>query len=443
MNCTEVYRNALPPVSPKGPADRLATVRRFTFAEQNAKKFLSLPLYGLGSLASLLVPRSAARWVFGCGSGVGEGSLQLIELARAENPRLSVTWLARNTRDLDAAAALGIPAVLGSSARGLWLTLRAQVIVVTHGFGDVNRYGIRGGFVVQLWHGIPLKLIHLDSPATLRSAILPKSNAMRRLLRRMYRRAASAIRLIPAASEVSAARLRTAFGLPAERVVVTGDPRDDVLLRGTETERIAAARHTLHQLLPLAALPDSRVVLYAPTWREGDPDPALPTEAQWERIGAYLMATDSVLLIRPHPLGVGDYGRGTALSDRIQLLTQELRADVTALLPAVDVLITDYSSIAFDFALTGGMIAFLAPDQAAYTASRGLYRPYSEFSGGSEVTSWDALLDLLERCDSDPALTGRLRKHSAELRRQHHAFLDGRNTERVYVEIVTRLRGHE
>jgi CDP-glycerol glycerophosphotransferase (TagB/SpsB family) len=417
-------------------------VRRFTFAEQNAKKFLSLPLYGLGSLASLLVPRSAGRWVFGCGSGVGEGALQLIELVRAQNPRLKVTWLARTDLDRETASARGFDAVLTSSARGLWLTLRAQVVVVTHGFGDVNRYGIRGAFVVQLWHGIPLKLIHLDSPATLRSSILPRSKAMRWLLERMYRRAASAIRMMPAASELSARRLRTAFGLPADRVVVTGDPRDDVLLRGDAHQRTAAAKATLGDLLPAAPLEGARVVLYAPTLREGDPDPAVPTAAQWTLIGDYLAATNSVLLLRSHPLGIGEYAAGPASSDRIWMFGKQLRSDATELLAGVDVLITDYSSIAFDFALTGGSLFFLAPDRESYALSRGLYEPYPTFSGGREVTTWEDLIALMRRCDEDAELASAVRHHAAELADRHHAFRDGRNTERVYVDIIQRLKGH-
>ena len=43
--------------------------------------------------------------------------------------------------------------------RGWWATARAGVVVVTHGQGDVNRYATSGAFLVQLWHGIPLKRI--------------------------------------------------------------------------------------------------------------------------------------------------------------------------------------------------------------------------------------------------------------------------------------------
>ena len=412
-----------------------------TFAGANAKKILALPGYALGALASLLVPRRTDLWVFGSGPGVGEGSLALYRAVRRAEPGLSLLWLARDESDLAAAGRLGIPAVLKSSRQGLWATLRARVVVVSHGFGDANRYGLGGAFVVQLWHGIPLKLINLDSPATLRTRLLPDSALVRRALRLMYRTAAKSIDLLPAASEVSAIRLRSAFALPAGRVVVTGDPRDDVLLRGTAQSRRDAAHELLVAALGIAPT-GQRILLYAPTWRDGAVDPGVPTAEEWQRIATMLETSDSLLLVRPHPHGVGDYAAGFALSHRILLLGAAACVDVTPVLPAVDLLITDYSSIAFDFALTGGPIVFLAPDVAAYSASRGLYADYATFSGGTETSSWTELLGLIARADSDPATLAGLTAHAAQLATDHHAFRDGGNTARVYGQITTRLREH-
>lgn len=388
------------------------------------------------------MPRRGDLWVFGSGPGIGEGALALYRVAERAAPDRRLLWLARDETDLAAAAALGIPAVLKSSRRGLWATLRARVIVVTHGFGDANRYGIRGGFVVQLWHGIPLKRINLDSAETLRTRLLPDSTLVRRMLRVMYRTAARSIDIMPAASEISAVRLRSAFELPDRRVVVTGDPRDDVLLVGEDAQRSAAARALVADRLGLGPT-DSRILLYAPTWRDGDVDPGIPTAAEWAAIVALLESTDSLLLVRPHPHGVGDYAAGPRLSERVRMFDSRLCTDVTPALPAVDMLITDYSSIAYDFALTGRPIVFLAPDVAAYTASRGLYTPYSSFSGGSETASWAEALDLIERAGSAPATRKRLAEHSEQLAAAHHAYRDGRNTDRVYREITTRLKEHE
>ncbi len=413
------------------------TVTGSAFARGNAKKLLSLPWYGLGYLASVLMRRKSRLWVFGSGPGIGEGALELYRYARSADPGLTLVWLARDARDVSRAKTLGISAVPKSSIQGFWSTLRAETVVVTHGFGDANRFALPGAFIVQLWHGIPLKRIQLDSQVTTDVPILSGSALLRRLLTRMYRLSYAAIGLMPAASEASATRLRSAFGLPPERVVVTGDPRDDVLVRGTPAQRVATARRRLRDAL--GAEPTGRVLLYAPTWRDGATDPAVPTAEQWRRIEQYLTASDGTLLIRPHPLSAGDYTAGVRDSERIRLLTSEQETDITPLLPAMDLLITDYSSIAFDYALTGGPMTFLAADQSEYAATRGLYQPYHEFSGGTETASWDELLELLAAADATPELMQRLRRHSTELADQVHAYRDGRNTERVFDEMVRRL----
>ena len=113
-------------------------------------------------------------------------------------------WLTGSAREAADAAARGIPTAPKHSLRGFWLTARAGVVVVTHGFGDVNRYAVSGAFLVQLWHGIPLKRIGLDSPETLRSGILPSSLLVRAALGAMYRGATRRIDVLPAASHLCA-----------------------------------------------------------------------------------------------------------------------------------------------------------------------------------------------------------------------------------------------
>ncbi len=396
----------------------------FTFARGNAKKLLSLPLYALGRAASAFVRRRDGLWAFASGSGVGEGALELYRFAQAADPTLRLVWLARSRPELAEARRLGLTAATRSSWRGFRLTLRARVIVLTHGFGDANRFGTHGAFVVQLWHGIPLKKIQLDSPATF-SGFAPK------LTRALYRRSAKNIDLMPAASEISAARLRSAFDLPAGRVVITGDPRDDAVFRDQD-----AARAML--TLGIGQYSAKRVVLFAPTWRDGETDPSIPSTAEWARIASHLESTSSVLVVRPHPHSVGDYRSGASVSPRIQMLAASAQSDINPLLPAVDILITDYSSMAFDFALLGKPIVFLAPDAENYARTRGLYEPYSQFSGGSHVTTWDDVITLL----SDPTALSALSAHAALLAQTHHRFRDGRNTERLYSELRTRLKGN-
>jgi CDP-glycerol glycerophosphotransferase len=405
----------------------------FTFEAGNTRVLLRLPLYALGALAGLVVPRTDRIWVVGCGIGLGEGALPLYRLARDQlGPDVRLVWLATTQRELAAARAAGFDAVPKLSRAGLWLTLRARVLVVTHGAGDVNRYGTRGGFLVQLWHGIPLKKLHLDSPAVVRSARIGGALAGA-VLARGYRVAGARISLFPVASQRIAGRIASAFGVPGDRVVATGDPRDDVLLDGAPEERRARARAVLESAI--GPLPP-RVVLYAPTWRDGAADPAAPDDAIWTDIADWLERTDAALVVRIHPLGKGDYAAGPARSPRVKLLDAATLADVNPVLNCMDAIVTDYSSIAFDFALIDGPTVFLAPDVSEYVRARGLYEPYAQFSGGRHVDSWP---DVLTRLDAvlagDPATAA----HTRWLRDEHFDHLDAGATERVLTEIRNRL----
>jgi CDP-glycerol glycerophosphotransferase len=401
------------------------TQQGFTFAAGNASKVFALPRYLIGKLRARASSRDPHLWVFGSGSGLGEGALALYDAAA---PFYDCVWLASTIAEHDAAIARGMRSELKNSAAGYRLTLTAGVVVITHGFGDVNRFVTHGAVVVQLWHGIPLKHIQLDAAVTFRSGI----PGLGWLLRRAYRRSAAGISLLPAASETSAERLRTAFGIPASRIRVTGDPRDDVVITTTREDARALVERTTGPLAPT-------VYLYAPTWRDGEPDPAVPTADEWARIDTWLGARDATLVVRPHPHAVGDYATGVASTARVRLMPPGAVAEVNATLPAFDVLVTDYSSIAFDFALLGRPIAFLAPDAEHYARSRGLYEPYSRFSGNASVSTWDELLAALDSPDGRE----RSRLHAVHLASTHHAYRDGRNTVRVLAELRSRLKDPE
>jgi CDP-glycerol glycerophosphotransferase len=354
---------------------------------------------------------------------------------------LEPLWLTGSDREQREAAELGIPAIPKGGLRGWWATARAGVVVVTHGFGDVNRYATSGGprrapVLVQLWHGIPLKRIGLDSPATVQSAILPRFTAMQRLLGLLYRGQTRRISVLPAASDRSRARLESAFGLGVRQVLVTGEPRVDVLSAGDPATRRADAE--ARRDAAVGPIPEgSRVVLYAPTWRDGAPDPAVPTEAEWTRIVEVLERTDSVLLVRSHPLGEGEY-RPPVPTDRVRAIGSSVVADITPVLPAVDVLVTDYSSLAYDVGLLSMPVVYLAPDPVEYAASRGFYGTYAEVAGPDPAADWTAAAAQLEAVLTDDAEHARRSERSRALSARMHAHRDGRNTARVLAAILAR-----
>jgi CDP-glycerol glycerophosphotransferase (TagB/SpsB family) len=409
-------------------------VASFSFGAGNAQKLAAIPLYALGRIATLLIPRRRDTWVFGCGVGIADGALALWDVVSAHGH--PAVWLVGSATEARDAAARRIPHASRRSLRGFWLTARARVVVVTHGFGDVNRYAVSGAFVVQLWHGIPLKRIGLDSPETVRSRILPRSALLRRAIAGMYRSAMRRIDVLPAASHRVRGRLESAFALPDARVPVTGEPRVDVLSRGTADVRRSEARAAIERAVgPFGA---ARLVLYAPTWRDGAPDPAIPTAAQWAALIDVLNRRDAVLLVRSHPLGAGHYAPGST-TERVRDLGSDLVRDVTPLLPGLDALITDYSSLTFDAALVPLPVVYLAPDVAAYARTRGFYGSYAEVAGEAWATDWTAAAAQLDALLGDEDERARRIARAVGLSERVHAFRDGGNTERVYRAILAGL----
>jgi len=414
---------------------------RFTFSAGNARVLARAPLYAAGWLAAAIVPRSPNRWVYGSGIGLGEGALAIYDAAAARADGRDHLWLASSSAERDDARARGMRSTLKRGPGGLWATLRARVVVVTHGAGDVNRFGVRGATLVQLWHGIPLKRLHLDTAAALRLPLVGSLPGARRLMAALYRRAGREISLFPVASELVATRIRSAFGLPADRVVALGEPRDDVLTMGDAPTRRQDARARIEAAI--GPLSSGSLVLYAPTWRDGADDPAIPTADEWAAIARWCADRETTLLVRSHPLGAGSYAGGPALSERIRLIGCDRLADVTPILPALDAIVTDYSSIAFDGAIADVPSVFFAPDVATYLATRGLYMPYAEFTGGRHVTSWRATLDRLDRLrDARGDFARAVAAHTRWLRDEHVDHPHGGATERVLGAIDEILAGH-
>ena len=397
----------------------------FSFAAGNLRQLLAAPRYLAGGIRARWTPRDPGTWVIGSAFGVADGALAFAQAALAlpDPPRL--IWLAASPEEAAAARAAGFETLPRDGEAGLRATLGAGLVAVTHGFGDVNRYGVSGAVIVQLWHGAPLKKLHADSPAVVGAGTLGRIPGMPALMRWAYRRGSQRISLLPVSSPFFEPFLRSAFHL-TEQVRVLGEPRTDVLFTGSPDDLTAASRALLSR--HLGELGDRRVVLFAPTWRDGQPDPSIPTPAEWEAIDAFCERHDAVLVIRPHPLSVGAYRHG---SERVTLMPPTAQPESMPLLWGISALITDYSSMLIDYAVTGGPIVLLAPDLAVYQATRGLYVDYTDLSGGQWCSTWEQTLEVLDGLFSDPARAAAAAQRSRELAAQFHTFTDGRNADRV------------
>ena len=398
----------------------------YSFASGNLAKLRHIPRYLWGMLRSMTTRRDPLLWVIGSNFGLADGAWAFSQAASRLDPAPRIVWQVSTERQRAEAIAAGVAWVDRDEAAGFEAVLHAGVIAVTHGLGDVHRYGQRGAVIVQLWHGAPLKKLHADSPAVTTLGRLGRIPGLSALMRWLYRRGTSSISLFPTGAPCFVESLCSAFALTPNQVRVTGEPRADVLFTASQTERITAARALLAP--HLGAHTDARVVLYAPTWRDGEPDPSIPTPAQWQLLEQTCERHNLVLLVRPHPLGVGDYDYS---SDRIRLLTSAQQTESMPLLWGIDVLITDYSSMLVDYTATGGAFILLAPDLEHYEATRGLYVDYSWLAAGRWYRNWDEVAARLDGLFGDSDIAAEAQAHTRALAAEFHTHTDGLSAQRV------------
>jgi CDP-glycerol glycerophosphotransferase (TagB/SpsB family) len=120
----------------------------------------------------------------------------------------------------------------------------------------------------------------------------------------------------------------------------------------------------------------------------------------------------------------------------VQPLGSDRVPDVTPLLPGLDALVTDYSSLAFDASLVPLPTIFLAPDVEEYARSRGFYGRYSDVAGDDWAVDLAHTATQLDAVLGDSAERARRIDRAAALSARVHAFRDGRNAERVYRAIL-------
>jgi CDP-ribitol ribitolphosphotransferase / teichoic acid ribitol-phosphate polymerase len=218
-----------------------------------------------------------------------------------------------------------------------------------------------------------------------------------------------------------------AFGIPEARVAPTGIPRMD---RFFDPKAREAGREAAYEAFPEAR--GHRVILFAPTFRgNGAKSATYPIELlDYEALHALCVEKDAVCIIRLHPFVRDPLGIPEHLRDRI-IDGSSSTIDVNDLLFAVDLLVTDYSSIVFEFSTQDRPMLFFAYDLDEYVASRDFYVDYRAFVPGRIVRTFDEMLDAIRRDDYEP-------EKLAAFRATHLDQFDGRATDRVIELILER-----
>jgi len=291
------------------------------------------------------------------------------------------------------------------SLRAFWVALRSEWRVVSHWWKDVAPvgYSMRRR-IVALNHGVPLKRMGY-------AKLRPNLKATARYSRRLI--------FVTAASPLEETLWQQTFGLGPDRTRLTGHPRNDAIITAIEAKR-------RDERTP------PRVVLYAPTFLDWAPrSDFLPVAGMDVAVlSKVLERHDAQLLIRPHYFETNSAGAFVRKlnNPRIRLADFATVPDAAMLLPDVDVLVTDYSSIYIDFLLTGRSMIFTPVDQERYEKQRGLFLDYETYTPGPKARTGEEFCSLLDQTLTDPELWAEQRRRVTDLL---HSFRDNQASSRV------------
>lgn len=214
-----------------------------------------------------------------------------------------------------------------------------------------------------------------------------------------------------------------AFGVSEEQVYELGLPRTDVLF---DPEICMKKRGAFYERYP--ELREKRLVLYAPTFRDCEVnDPKLPfdLEALMKEL-----PEDMCLGLKLHPFVARNF-LGVHLSEawKKRVFNFSFEQDTNQLLLVSDVLVTDYSSIIFEYCVLEKPIVFYAYDYADFKKDqRGFYRDYEELVPGEIVYTQEQLEEKLSNVTYDA-------KRMKQFNKEQYRYMDGQATRRLLKEV--------
>lgn len=343
-----------------------------------------------------------------------DNSKYLFEYMREKDDFKSVLFTANKSLYRTLEAKFPNQVVYALSLKGLWLFLRTRNVIISYGISAAPFFPYylseKCKYVIYLGHGTPMKKMGLQTE------VWQKYGKRYQLQRYSFMAACS-----PLEQELH----KAGFAMNIDDVWVSGLPRNDYLLSAPKDEALIAKHPYLNQ----------KVILYAPTWREETQSaeffPFQDFDA--EQLDAFLEKEQAYILLRGHK---EDIKRADELNrfdvskmKRVMKADQDLFPDVYELLPYVDVLLTDYSSIWIDYLLLDRPIIYIPYDLEEYLKTKGLFLEFEKNTPGYKAINYNEFQTQLETYLSSPSEHANWRK---EIRDMYHTHQDGNSAERVY-----------
>ena len=214
-----------------------------------------------------------------------------------------------------------------------------------------------------------------------------------------------------------------AFGISEDKVISTGIPRTDIFF---DEEYIINKKNELYSKYPL--LKTKKVILFAPTFRGSGQGSAY---YDFDRLNIdklrKSLGDEYVIIMKLHPFIKETLQISEENEDFIIDLSSE--REVNDLLFIADIMITDYSSICFEYSLLNKPMIFFTYDLEEYIEKRDFYYPFESFVPGPIARTTDDIIEIINNSKFDLNKVDKFRD-------KFLSSLDGKSTKRVVDELL-------
>ena len=269
---------------------------------------------------------------------------------------------------------------------------------------------------LQTWHGTPLKKLAHDIEVP-DGTTFYRSGMSIEEMRSTYDNDVSKYNYMISPSSFTTEVFQSAFAINKDRLIETGYPRNDILsnYQDEDIDRIKAE---------LKLPKDKKIILYAPTWRDNSfnlKGYTFKLEVDFKKWQNEL-GDEYIVLFKPHYLIINDFDL-ESVKDFVYFI--DPKEDISRLYLIGDILITDYSSVFFDYAILKRPIYFYMYDLESYRDElRGFYLDVYKDLPGQIIEDENLLLEEIKQNNFDYD-----KLESFNLRFNNHE--DGRASKRV------------
>ena len=360
---------------------------------------INIPLYYI----SFCIPKNKNIWVFGAwfGEKYADNSKALFEFVNNNDKEIFAVWLTQSKIVFKYLKLKGMNVHYTYSLKGYYYSAIAKFVFVSTGMHDINRFVSSNNIKVQLWHGTPLKKIMYDvgSGPTVSELLLFFKQIFMPFDFNNYKY------LLSSTNNINDS-LNSAFLDKIENIIIKGYPRNDQLFSCNKES----------------------LITFLPTHRgEGNGGiQKIFNSFDSIKIDSFLMKNNYKLKIKPHFYDLDNVN--IIESKVISVIKEDI--DLYELLSKTDILITDYSSVYFDFLLLDRPIIFTPFDMKEYlNKDRELYYNYNDVTPGPKCKDWNEVMNEIEKLMNGE---DNYRKEREKTNNDFNKYQDGNSSKRVY-----------